>query len=48
MKKKNNHRRGVLACANTSCSTTITPDPRHIANLTARGSWSCAHHAVTV
>lgn len=36
---------GVLHCAHPSCRTSITPDPRHVANLTARGSWSCGAHA---
>jgi hypothetical protein len=37
-------RRHVLHCAGAGCQTSITPDPRHIANLTARGAWSCAVH----
>lgn len=37
-------RRSVLHCDGPNCSATITPDPRHIANLTARGAWSCAVH----
>lgn len=38
-------RRHTLHCASTGCKSAITPDERHIANLTARGAWSCATHA---
>ncbi len=34
----------VLHCAHPSCRTTITPDERHVANLTARGTWTCSLH----
>ncbi|MGN0064182.1 MAG: hypothetical protein ACI379_08060 [Nocardioides sp.] len=38
-------RRVVLHCAAPGCTATITPDPRHVANLTARGAWLCGVHS---
>lgn len=42
---RSGNRRLVLHCAAPSCHATITPDPRHVANLTARGAWLCDVHS---
>jgi len=44
MKMKTNTHTPVLHCAAPNCRTTITPDERHVANLTARGAWTCSLH----
>ena len=34
-----------LTCAASGCTHSITPDLRHVDNLTAGGAWHCANHA---
>ncbi|WP_170970336.1 hypothetical protein [Nocardioides jishulii] len=34
----------LLICPAHDCPAYITPDPRHVANLTACGTWHCNDH----
>jgi hypothetical protein len=38
------HEVAFLNCSFPGCVCGISPDPRHIPNLTAGGGWLCHHH----